>query len=170
MSEGKYRPYGKCYLPTTYCFRIISQKLPIPIPIGNCFGIDKVTVTDTQKLLIPIPIGNWLEFIKLPLPIPIPVRSHLPPLLAYSVSMLEFPKDVHNAPIILDFSQGFCAHCTKMLLSLQKRPMSKHPKNQMAERSCEPIERERWPLRSCMNRVLTQARSTTSNKELDRFP
>ena len=36
-----------------------------------------------------------LELIKLPLPIPIPMWSHLPPLLAYSVSLLKI-------------SQGFC--------------------------------------------------------------
>ena len=41
-------------------FEIISPKLPILIPIGNCFGITKITVTDTdpQKSPIPIPIGN----------------------------------------------------------------------------------------------------------------
>ena len=61
------------------------------------------------KLPLPIPIPkNYryrycseiaLELRELQLLTPIPMRSHLPPLLAYSVSLLEFPWDfVHNAP------------------------------------------------------------------------
>ena len=92
------RPYGKCYLPITYCFRISFQKLPIPIPIGNCFEINKVTVTDTdpQKLPIPIPIGNDFGIDKVTVadtnPHPVPSPS--------SASLFG---------LIPGISQGFCA-------------------------------------------------------------
>ena len=96
-------------------FKLISQKLPIPIPIGNCFGINKVIVTDTdpQKSPIPIPIGTCFGIKKLPLPIPIPIRSHLPlsvGLFGLIMTLPEFPRDfVHSASKYRTFSGILCA-------------------------------------------------------------
>ena len=59
-TKMKYRPYGKCYLPITYCFRINSTD---NLLFSDYFP--KVTDTDTDRKIV-------LELIKLPLPIPIP--------------------------------------------------------------------------------------------------
>ena len=106
-------------------FELISQKLPIPIPIGNCFGINKVTVTDTdpQSYRYRYRSEIVLELIRLPLPISIPIRSHLPPLLAYSVSLLEFPKGfVHNALNYWNFSGILCIRHLKCCSRCRKGP------------------------------------------------
>ena len=104
-----YRPYGKCYIPISYCFRMNFPKVTDTDTDGNCFGINKVTVTDTdpQKLPIGMPFGNCFGINKVtvadtnPHSVPSPSSVGLFGLIA-GMSLGFW----HNAPKILEFHRN----------------------------------------------------------------
>ena len=171
-----YRPYGKCYLSITYCFRI---------------NFRKVTNTDTDRRLF----WNWYSYhyrYQSPFgPFSLicwPIRSHCWNIQGFCIMHLKywtfqeilcimhvkhwnFPgifvhTEYWNFPGIFVYNASkcwnlICAHFTKMLLSENAHEQT--PQKPNGGKVVWTEKRERWPLRSCMNRRSTQAGSTTSN-------
>ena len=125
VGDCSYRPYGKGYLPITYCFRINFPKATDTDTYRNCFGTNKdgVTDTDPQKSPIPMPIGNGFGINRVTVadtnPHPVPSPSSSAGLFGLIAGTRDF---VHNAPKILDFPRDFVHTAPKCCPCCRKAP------------------------------------------------